>query len=240
MNQSFDVIIIGGGIVGAATLYKIQKAYPTKRILLLEKEKGLADHQTGNNSGVIHSGIYYKPGSYKARFAKEGSRSMVEFCRQHSLKHDVCGKVIVALDGSELGRLDELHRHVLGRRVLGQGGVDLAGLDVGAEAAGLHHHGLAARRVLAERAAGVARGVIRRHLRRTIGAGAPVDVLVDVSRSVELLVLGTRGRGGFTGMLLGSTSDGVLHHAKGPIMVVPDQADERLADRPSFGPMLAT
>lgn len=70
--------------------------------------------------------------------------------------------------------------------------------------------------------------------------GAPVDVLVEVSHSVELLVLGTRGRGGFTGMLLGSTSDGVLHHAKGPVMVVPDRADERLADRSSFGPMLAT
>jgi nucleotide-binding universal stress UspA family protein len=69
--------------------------------------------------------------------------------------------------------------------------------------------------------------------------GAPVDVLVEVSRTVELLVLGTRGRGGFTGMLLGSTSDGVLHHAKGPVMVVPDHADERLADRASFGPMLA-
>ena len=69
--------------------------------------------------------------------------------------------------------------------------------------------------------------------------GAPVDVLVDASRSVELLVLGTRGHGGFAGMLLGSTTDGVLHHAKGPIMVVPDHEDERLADRPSFGPMLA-
>jgi nucleotide-binding universal stress UspA family protein len=69
--------------------------------------------------------------------------------------------------------------------------------------------------------------------------GAPVDVLVEVSHAVDLLVLGTRGRGGFTGMLLGSTSDGVLHHAKGPVMVVPDHADERLADRPSFGPMLA-
>jgi nucleotide-binding universal stress UspA family protein len=69
--------------------------------------------------------------------------------------------------------------------------------------------------------------------------GAPVDVLVDVSRKVELLVLGTRGRGGFTGMLLGSTSDGVLHHAKGPVMAVPDHPDDRLADRPSFGPMLA-
>lgn len=69
--------------------------------------------------------------------------------------------------------------------------------------------------------------------------GAPVDVLVDVSHTVDLLVLGTRGRGGFTGMLLGSTTDGVLHHAKGPVMVVPDRADERLSDRPSFGPMLA-
>ena len=70
--------------------------------------------------------------------------------------------------------------------------------------------------------------------------GAPVDILVGVTRSVELLVLGTRGHGGFAGMLLGSTTDGVLHHTKGPVMVVPDHEDPRLADRPQFGPMLTT
>lgn len=111
MNQSFDVIIIGGGIVGAATLYKIQKAYPTKRILLLEKEKGLADHQTGNNSGVIHSGIYYKPGSKKAINCVNGRRELVAFAKDHGIKHDVCGKLIVAVEEWEIEQLNKIQQH---------------------------------------------------------------------------------------------------------------------------------
>ena len=74
----------------------VGKKYPKARILVLEKEQDLAQHETGRNSGVIHSGIYYKPGSLKARFAVEGNRSMVEFCREHGIKHKVCGKVIAA------------------------------------------------------------------------------------------------------------------------------------------------
>lgn len=111
MSQQFDVIIIGGGIVGAATLYKIQSAYPSKRILLLEKEKGLADHQTGNNSGVIHSGIYYKPGSKKAINCVNGRRELVAFAQQHNIKHDVCGKLIVAVEDWEIEQLDKIEKH---------------------------------------------------------------------------------------------------------------------------------
>ena len=103
-----DCAVIGGGIVGLATAFCLQEKQPGVRVLLLEKESGLAAHQTGRNSGVIHSGIYYKPGSFKARFAREGSRSMVEFCREHGIRHDVCGKVIVATRETELPLLEQL------------------------------------------------------------------------------------------------------------------------------------
>jgi L-2-hydroxyglutarate oxidase len=111
VEKHFDVIIIGGGIVGAASMYKIQLAFPDKRILLLEKEKGLADHQTGNNSGVIHSGIYYKPGSLKAVNCVNGRRELVQFAQTYQVKHDVCGKLIVATDSAELPQLEKIWQH---------------------------------------------------------------------------------------------------------------------------------
>ncbi|MCB9170054.1 MAG: L-2-hydroxyglutarate oxidase [Flavobacteriales bacterium] len=103
-----DVIVVGGGIVGAATFYKIQQRFPHLRLLLIEKEPHLADHQTGNNSGVVHSGIYYKPGSYKARNCVEGRRELVAFAREHRVKHEICGKLIVAVDENEMARLDAI------------------------------------------------------------------------------------------------------------------------------------
>ncbi|MBL0913614.1 MAG: L-2-hydroxyglutarate oxidase [Bacteroidia bacterium] len=112
-TQAFDIIVVGGGIVGAASAYKLQLRYPDRSIALLEKEKGLADHQTGNNSGVIHSGIYYKPGSYKARNCVEGRRELVEFAKKYNIKHDVCGKLIVAVDQDEAGRLDGIYQRGL-------------------------------------------------------------------------------------------------------------------------------
>lgn len=107
--KAYDYAVIGGGIVGFSTAYHIGQFHPGARVLLLEKEAGPAKHQTGRNSGVIHSGIYYKPGSFKARFARDGARSMVEFCRQHGIPHDVCGKVIVATKPSELPLLENLY-----------------------------------------------------------------------------------------------------------------------------------
>jgi (S)-2-hydroxyglutarate dehydrogenase len=103
-----EYAIIGGGIVGLATAMAVGKKYPKARVIVLEKEQDVAQHQTGRNSGVIHSGIYYKSGSLKARLAMEGNRSMVEFCREHGIKHEVCGKVIVAGKASELPLLDNL------------------------------------------------------------------------------------------------------------------------------------
>ena len=87
-QADWDVVIVGGGIVGAATLYKLQTRFPRLKILLVEKEKALANHQTGRNSGVIHSGIYYKPGSYKAKNCVHGRRELVAFAKQHGIAHD--------------------------------------------------------------------------------------------------------------------------------------------------------
>jgi L-2-hydroxyglutarate oxidase len=111
VEKTYDIIIIGGGIVGAATLYKIQTAYPHLHILLLEKEKGLADHQTGNNSGVIHSGIYYKPESQKAINCVQGRRELVQFAKTYGVKHDICGKLIVATKESELPHMEKIWQH---------------------------------------------------------------------------------------------------------------------------------
>src|SRR5579862_9700325 len=109
-DQRFDVVVIGGGIVGLATALQFGRAFPKLRLLLVEKEDGVARHQSGHNSGVIHSGIYYKPGSLKARLCVEGAAAMVEFCREHGIPHEVCGKVIVATGTDELPRLEELRR----------------------------------------------------------------------------------------------------------------------------------
>ncbi|MCH2198904.1 MAG: L-2-hydroxyglutarate oxidase [Flavobacteriales bacterium] len=111
MERVFDIIVVGGGIVGAATLYKLQERNPNLSILLLEKEKALANHQTGNNSGVIHSGIYYNPGSNKAINCVKGRRELVKFAQEYNVRHDVCGKIIAAIDEKELPHLEKIMRH---------------------------------------------------------------------------------------------------------------------------------
>lgn len=103
-----DVLVVGGGIVGLSTAYAITRAAPGTRVTVLEKEPGPARHQTGRNSGVIHSGIYYKPGSLKARFAVRGAAEMVKFCAEYGIEHAVTGKLIVATDRAELPRLHAL------------------------------------------------------------------------------------------------------------------------------------
>jgi L-2-hydroxyglutarate oxidase len=109
----YDFAIVGGGIVGLSTGLAIGKRLPKARIIVLEKESELAQHQTGHNSGVIHSGIYYTPGSYKARFAKAGNQSVVKFCQENGIEHDICGKVIVATSQQELPLLENLYQRGL-------------------------------------------------------------------------------------------------------------------------------
>jgi L-2-hydroxyglutarate oxidase len=110
VDFKFDLVIVGGGIVGLASALQVLRSNGRVRLAVLEKEDAIARHQTGHNSGVIHSGIYYKPGSLKAKNCVTGAARMVEFCREHELPFDVCGKVVVATDEAERAGLDELMR----------------------------------------------------------------------------------------------------------------------------------
>ena len=108
-DEIYDIAVIGGGIVGLATANALLDARPGARLTVLEAEDRFAAHQTGHNSGVIHSGLYYKPGSMKARYCVEGREAMYRFCEQHSIAHERCGKIVVATDESEFPRLQELY-----------------------------------------------------------------------------------------------------------------------------------
>src|SRR4051794_26163715 len=109
MPKTYDYTIIGGGIVGLSTGVALLERFPGASVVVLEKESHWAAHQTGHNSGVIHSGIYYKPGSFKAKFAIEGAKLIPEFCAEHGITYDVCGKVIVATEEFELPLLEKLY-----------------------------------------------------------------------------------------------------------------------------------
>lgn len=104
----YDFIVVGGGILGMSTAWQLQQKYPGKTVLVLEKETSAAQHQTGHNSGVIHAGVYYKPGSLKAQFCKEGNLATKAFCQEHHIEFDECGKLLVATNASELERMQGL------------------------------------------------------------------------------------------------------------------------------------
>lgn len=107
--MKYDILIIGGGIVGLATALQIKKSRPDLQVILLEKEDSLAKHQTGNNSGVIHSGIYYKPGSLKAKNCIRGYHMLLDFCQAQEVPYELCGKIIVATDSHELPALENIY-----------------------------------------------------------------------------------------------------------------------------------
>ena len=117
-QKSFDIIVIGGGIIGTATALSLQNN-SNLSILIIEAESELAKHQTGNNSGVIHSGLYYKPGSLKAKNCSEGRELLYEFCALHNIPFKKCGKIVVATNEAELKTLDELYNRGIANGLIG-------------------------------------------------------------------------------------------------------------------------
>ena len=117
MENNFDIIVIGGGIVGLATALKLTTRHPDKKVLVLEKENEVAAHQTSHNSGVIHSGIYYKPGSYKARNCVDGRRELVHLAKEHKTQHEICGKIIVATHENEFAHMQKVYNNGLANGV---------------------------------------------------------------------------------------------------------------------------
>lgn len=119
MSQKFDLAVIGAGVIGLATAYKYQLRNPEKSVAIFEKEGAVATHQTGRNSGVIHSGIYYKPGSYKAKNCLDGRLQLVDFAKKHKVDHDICGKIILATDASEIPVLNGIFERGLANKTEG-------------------------------------------------------------------------------------------------------------------------
>ena len=110
-NLKYDVAIVGGGIIGLATAYKLQLKHPNLSLIVLEKENEVAFHQTGRNSGVIHSGLYYKPGSYRAKNCVDGRKQLVKFAKKHKITHDICGKIVLATNDKETLKLKSLKKN---------------------------------------------------------------------------------------------------------------------------------
>ena len=118
-SREYDVAVVGGGIIGLSTAMQLSWRYPRWRVAVVEKEAEVATHQTGHNSGVVHSGIYYRPDSQKARFCVEGVKALLRFCEGNGIEYQRCGKVIIATDSSEFGRLQELHQRGVANGVEG-------------------------------------------------------------------------------------------------------------------------
>src|ERR1700736_3241063 len=117
VEAPYNVVVIGGGIVGLAVALEITRRFPALRLLLVEKEDRVARHQSGPNSGVIHSGVYYRPGSLKARLCVQGASEMLRFCRDHGIAYEICGKAIVATQEPQRAALEELHRRAVANEV---------------------------------------------------------------------------------------------------------------------------
>ena len=115
--DNYDYLVVGGGIVGISTAWQLKRRCPTARVLLLDKEPRVASHQSGHNSGVVHAGIYYPPGSLKAQFCQRGAAATIDFCRQHKIAYQRCGKLLVATTVVEVERMQSLYQRALGHDV---------------------------------------------------------------------------------------------------------------------------
>ena len=124
-----DLAIVGGGIVGLAVARELSRRNPRASVCVLERESQVGTHQTGHNSGVIHAGVYYQPGSLKARLCVEGARELYEYCADRGIAHEKCGKVIIATDSTELARLEELERRGKANGVPGLRRIDAAAIE---------------------------------------------------------------------------------------------------------------
>ena len=127
-DRPWDVVVVGAGILGLATARELLHRNPDTRVLVLEREPEIATHQTGHNSGVIHAGIYYAPGSLKAQLCTAGREALYEYCDEHGIAYERCGKLIIALDDTEIGKLDELERRGRENGVPGLSRLDASGL----------------------------------------------------------------------------------------------------------------
>ncbi len=198
--MSVDYLVIGGGIVGLATAWRLQAAQPGSRICLLEKELEVGSHQSGHNSGVLHCGLYYKPGSTKAVLAVRGVRQMVEFCQEGNIAHEVCGKLVVACDDAELERLRKLEER---GRQNGLEGIEFLGREAMLECEP-NVGGIAALRVPQEGI--VDYSAVCRELRRRIEVnGGDVQTGARVTRLEHRggeWIAATANKGDFTGRFL--------------------------------------
>lgn len=183
---STDILIIGAGIVGLATAYTLTQTHPGMRITVLEKEDGLARHQTGHNSGVLHSGVYYKPGSLKATNSLAGRRALLEFCEREGIPYKLCGKVIVAVTAADEARLDMLYERGLANGIT----IEMIGRErlrelephaAGARALYLPHAGVVDFRVVCQRLAERVRAA-----GHAILTGAAVTGLVEGANGVSV------------------------------------------------------
>jgi (S)-2-hydroxyglutarate dehydrogenase len=238
-DSCYHVVVVGGGIVGLAVALEITRRWPRQRLLLLEKESRVGQHQSGHNSGVIHSGVYYRPGSLKAKMCVDGARAMVAFCGEHDIPHRVCGKVIVATEEEEFPRLEELRRRgvangLAGLRVIG--GEELREIEP-------HARGL---RALVVPSTGITdyAAVCEKYAELILAQGGTIATSAEVTglRASEAEIVVETGRGAFAALHLincaGLFSDRVNRMAGGraDVIIVPFRGEyyDLIAERSSL------